>query len=55
MLEAAFDLERNQGLAHGRTRHAELLRQFALGGQLAADGIFAIVDKLAQLVGDLPV
>ena len=53
--QAALHLERDQCLAHGGPRDAELLGQLPLGGQPAADTVLAIVDELAQLIGDLAV
>ncbi len=52
-LEAALDLERDQGFADGGARHAQRLGQLAFGRQPAADGIFAAVNALPQLIGNL--
>ena len=54
-LDPAFDLQRDQRLAHRRPADAELLRQVALGRQPRADREFAGGDQRAQLVGDLAV
>ena len=54
-LDAPFDLERDQRLAHRRPRHAELLRQVALRWQPRAGRELAFVDQRAQLIGDLAV
>jgi hypothetical protein len=54
-LDPAFDLERDQRLAHRGAAHAELLRQIALGRQARADRELALRDQRAQLLGDLAV
>src|SRR5687767_10144823 len=52
-LDAAFDVECDQRLAQRGPRHAQLLCQVALGGQAGADIEAAMLDQLADLVGDL--
>src|SRR6476659_5814914 len=54
-LDPAFDLERDQRLAHGRPAHAQLPRQVALGREPAAGRELAARDQPTQLLGDLPV
>src|SRR5262245_55822471 len=53
--DAPFHVERDQGLAHCGARHAKLLGKLALGGKTAAHRVLALVDELAQLIGDLAV
>ena len=53
--DQAFDLERDQRLAHRRPRDTELQRQVALGGQARADAVLAVADQRAQLIGNLAV
>jgi hypothetical protein len=53
--EAAFHLQRDQGLSHRGARHPELLRKLPLGGQTAAHWKLALVDELAKLIGDLAI
>ncbi|MEY9451860.1 hypothetical protein ABIG07_000808 [Bradyrhizobium ottawaense] len=53
--QASLDLERNQGFAHGRPGHLELLGELALGRQAAADRVLAAVDQASQLIGDLAI
>jgi hypothetical protein len=54
-LDPAFDLERDQRLAHRGPAHAELAREVALGRQARAGVELALRDERAQLIGDLPV
>ena len=50
-----FDLEGDQRLAHGRTRHAQHVGKVTLGRETAAHGVFTAVDELSQLIRDLAV
>ena len=52
---AAFDLERDQRFAHGRTGHFQLFGDIAFGREPGADGVFAAVDQGAQLIGNLAI
>jgi len=54
-LDEPLDLERDQRLAHRRPRHAELLREVALGGQPRAGRELAGLDEAPDLVRDLAV
>ena len=52
-LDAAFHVERDERFAQRGARHAELLREVALGRQPRADVEPALLDQFANLVGDL--
>ena len=54
-LDQPFDFQRDQCLADGGTRHAELLREVALRRQARARRKLAALDQGADLVGDLPI
>jgi hypothetical protein len=55
MAAAGCGFERDQGLAHGRTRHAELRRELPLSRQPASDGKLALIDQKPQLIGNSPI
>jgi len=53
--QPALDLKRNQRLTHGGTRHGQSVSELAFAGQATADGEFAAINQMPQLIGDLPV
>ena len=53
--DQAFDFQRDERLAQRRPRDRELQHQFALGRQARADGVLAVADQRAQLIGNLAV
>jgi hypothetical protein len=54
-LHLARHLEGDEGLADGRTGHAELLGEVALGGEALPRGELALGDQVGELTRDLPV
>ncbi len=50
-----FDFERNERLAHRRSRYAQLLGKIALRRQASACGVFTGRDEAADLLGDLAI
>ncbi len=54
-LDQSFDFQRNQRFAHRRPRHAQLLREVALGRQARARGKLSGADQRSNLVGDLAI
>src|SRR4051794_13464597 len=53
--DQTLDLEGDQRLAHGGSRHAELLCEIALGRQARAGHKFAGTDQGSNLLRDLPI
>ena len=54
-LQPPLDLQRDQGLAHGRTRDAELRCQLPLRRQPASNRKLALIDQKPQLIGNSPI
>ena len=54
-LEAALDLKGDQRLAYSRARNPQPIGQHALSRQTAANGIFALVDQMTELIGNLAI
>jgi hypothetical protein len=52
-LHQAIQLQGNDGFAHGRPRNAERLGQLAFGRQTLTQLVFAVRDRLGELLGNL--